>query len=352
MRRGLIVLLAASLVVAPLRAQTSPIVDLMVRARAALNDLHYAEADSLAATVLVAFADRLNHDQRIEALGIRAASLYPDTAGGGVQHADSAIAYLALMVRTDPTMVRMRSDLSWTGLDSLFTVARARTFAFAATPLPEYELTGPDASGPVEVESTRPARVSLWLLPSGGAPVLMDTAAAAPHASLRLRGFVQLQPLAIGSYSIAVLARDTASQDSLVEHFTLVVAGQPLQLLPVPRSLDSSQLKREIAPPARARGIVAGLLLGGGAIAAATIKGSAPLSTASSDGRGYVIGVGLAAGALVGGLMDKGQRLPENVAANARLRAAFAQSVKQAHDENQRRIAAYHMTLTMQGDNP
>ena len=156
MRRYLVI---AALVLAPraMHAQSSPIVDLLLRARGALNDLHYGEADSLAQTVLAAFEARLNRDQRVEALSIGAAAMYPEPAGGGVQRPDSALSYLRRIVRADPAG-RLRSDLSWPGLDSLFGIARQTTFAAGARPQAENVLVGPRGESVVEAFATRPAR--------------------------------------------------------------------------------------------------------------------------------------------------------------------------------------------------
>ena len=68
--------LLAGLALAPsARAQQAPIADLLQRARAALNDLRYAEADS-AASAILEIGSSLSREQRIEALSIRASALF------------------------------------------------------------------------------------------------------------------------------------------------------------------------------------------------------------------------------------------------------------------------------------
>jgi hypothetical protein len=350
MHRKLIVLFAAAaLLPSPVRAQGSPIVDLLVRARGALNDLRYGEADSLAATVLSNFDARLSRDQRMEALGIAASAMYPDPAGGGTQRADSALGYLRRIVRQDPAAT-LRPDVSWHGLDSLFALARATTFSARARPQADNVLAGPRGEAVVEVLATRPARFRLSLVPaSGGTPFVTDSAGPTDHALLRLRAFAGERPaLASGDYTVEIVATDSASGEAATQRFAAAVDAPPVNPLPVSRALDSTRLRPEIAPPARGRGLLAGVLLGGGAIAAAVLTGPSPLSTAGADGRGIVVGVGLAAGALIAGLRDHGRPLPENAAANARLRDEFAASVRQAREENARRLEAYRVRITIQ----
>jgi hypothetical protein len=348
MRRYLVL---AALVLAPrvMRAQSSPIVDLLLRARGALNDLHYGEADSLAQTVLTAFDARLNRDQRVEALSIGAAAMYPEPAGGGVQRPDSALSYLRRIVRADPAG-RLRSDLSWPGLDSLFGIARQTTFAAGARPQAENVLVGPRGEAVLEAFATRPARFRLTLVPASGTPAIVtDSSGPTERALMRLRGFAGDRPtLASGEYTVEISATDTVSGEAVMLRYPATVVAPALAIVAVPHALDSTQLRPEIAPPARKRGILAGLLVGGGAMLAATLTGPEPLASEGADSRGYAIGAAMAAGAIIGGLLDKGRPLPENVVSNARLRAAFAQSVQQAEAENRRLLDAYRLTITIQ----
>lgn len=110
---------------APVSAQTqqgSPVIDMMIRGRNALNDLRYQEADSIARRVL-ALGTLLTKQQQVEALQLRAASAFPDEQGA--QHQDSAISVIKQLVELGATQ-GMPRELSWPGLDSLFSfVARA-----------------------------------------------------------------------------------------------------------------------------------------------------------------------------------------------------------------------------------
>lgn len=111
----------------PLSAQTqqgsgSPVTDMMIRGRNALNDLRYHEADSLARRVL-ALGTLLSRQQQVDALQLVAAASYPDEATE--QKTDSAIAVIRVLVGLGATQGIPR-EMSHPALDSLFSfVARA-----------------------------------------------------------------------------------------------------------------------------------------------------------------------------------------------------------------------------------
>lgn len=115
---------ALILAAAPLAAQSqqgSPVTDMMIRGRNALNDLRYQEADSIARRIL-ALGDLLTRQQQVDALQLRAAAAFPDEEGA--QHQDSAIVFIRQIVQLGATQGFPR-EISWPGLDSLFTfVAR------------------------------------------------------------------------------------------------------------------------------------------------------------------------------------------------------------------------------------
>jgi hypothetical protein len=102
--------------------QGSPVTDMMIRGRNALNDLRYREADSLARRVL-ALGTLLSRQQQVDALQLVAAASYPDEATE--QKTDSAIAVIRVLVGLGATQGIPR-EMSHPGLDSLFSfVARA-----------------------------------------------------------------------------------------------------------------------------------------------------------------------------------------------------------------------------------
>ena len=117
-------LFALALIAAPLGAQTqagSPVTDMMIKGRNALNDLNYAQADSVARRVL-ALGSLLSRQQQTDALQLLAAALFPDESGA--QKADTAIGVIKRLVEMGTT--RMPAEISHPQLDSLFAfVARA-----------------------------------------------------------------------------------------------------------------------------------------------------------------------------------------------------------------------------------
>jgi hypothetical protein len=118
------VLVALSLA-APARAQTqagsqagSPVSDILTKAKNALNDLKYREADSLASRVL-SYGPLLSKNEQLEATQLRVAALFPEDAGD--QKMDSVQVAIRQMFALGATA--MPRDLSWAGLDTL--IARA-----------------------------------------------------------------------------------------------------------------------------------------------------------------------------------------------------------------------------------
>ena len=349
-----VALLAGLAMAASAQAQQTPITDLLLRARTALNDLHYTEADSLASAILSAMGSGLTHDQRVEALTIRAAALFPDPAGGGAQHPDSALACLRQIVRTDAALQHMSPDLSWRGLDSLFSVARRTTFAVATLIQDSMVLVGEHGEASVGVVATRPGRFTLSLVPvAGGAVVVNDSAGPADSVQLHIRPFGgERLLLPAGAYVLTVRAADAATRDTVVVRYAATVSAPPPVGPLVLPAFDSTQLRSEAAAPAHVRGIIAGLLAGGGAVLAASLKGPGPLASAGTDSRSYMVGAGMALGAVIGGLLDRGHALPENAAANQRLRTGYDQSLHDMRTEYQRQLDAYRLTITIRRERP
>jgi hypothetical protein len=125
MRR--IALLAAIMLAAavPASAQTqagSPVTDMLVRGRNALNDLNYKQADSTARRIL-ALGTLLSRQQQVDALQLLVAALYPDE--DGQQQQDTTIQLIKSLVALGADKGIPR-EMSHPKLDSLFIfVARA-----------------------------------------------------------------------------------------------------------------------------------------------------------------------------------------------------------------------------------
>ena len=333
MRRALVVAAFAALPGGLWGQEVSPAADLMGRARQALDNLRYAEADSLARIVL-GMGQRLSAEQRLSALQLVAAAQFPEPVAGAAQHPDSALVYLRQIVRAAPNAA-LRPEMSWRGLDSLMLVARRTTFVASVQVLPETVTVGRAGDVPIEVHATRAGRFRLALKPqAGGSAVYTDSAGPAERSTLKLHfELAGVRPsIPSGSYTLEVTAAGAETPDTMQWRYAVEVNAPPLSLTSIPVALESTRLKPEVAPPARSLGLGAGLFVGGATVAIANLlRGPEPLkSGVSADSRAYIAGGILAAGAVVAGLADRGHPLPQNAAQNAQIRRDFAESVRQA----------------------
>jgi hypothetical protein len=340
---SLLVLLAAP---SGLAAQAaSPTDDLIARVRADVNDLRYADAIRRGRDVF-AFATNMRPAQMIALRSAMAAAFYPEEAAA--QRADSALAHLSEIIRIAPDAV-LPVELRWSGLDSLFGVAKARTLAIALRPSAVDTLTGVDGNATVNVIASRPVRYRLRVnaLPSG-ASVLHDTTVA-PAASGRLtyRGHDGRAPLFVtGEYEFVVTAVDIATRDSVtVRHVASVVGAAPVQV-PVP-AFDTTKLLAEFARPPRVKMVTTSVLFAAATVAIASVaRAEEPIASAyKNDGRAIFVSVAMIGAAVGGFWLDKGSVSPEALRANMALRAAHLKALSDADAENRRRIAAYSVTV-------
>lgn len=105
----------------PAHAQTqagSPVKDILVKAKNALNDLKYKDADSLATRAL-SYGPLLSKDEQLAATQILVSALFPEDVGD--QKLDSVQVAIKQMLALGATV--MPRDITWAGLDTL--IARA-----------------------------------------------------------------------------------------------------------------------------------------------------------------------------------------------------------------------------------
>ena len=142
-------LLALSLFapIASVRAQESLITNLLTRAKTALNDLKYTQADSLARLV-IGLGDLVPRDQRVTALQIAAGARYPEEAQ--FQKPDSAMSALRAVVALGHN-APIPFDISWPGLDSMYVRAGG---ALTASAVPAGSPGAGSASGGPTLEET------------------------------------------------------------------------------------------------------------------------------------------------------------------------------------------------------
>ena len=200
----------------PLAAQddATAMADLVASARAALDNLDYSRADSIARTLLD-LGRRASNADRVTALQILAAALYPEERGA--QHRDSAYHYLALLVRATPEPVIPRA-ISWTGLDSLLLEARRRTFAAWPDTQTTYLVANANGDVRLAVTANRPARYELAARPvDGGAWIVLDSAGPASSARLRLVEVTDGRArLTSGDHELRLTVTEVASGERLV----------------------------------------------------------------------------------------------------------------------------------------
>lgn len=92
----------------------SPVNDVLTKAKNALNDVRYRDADSLARSAL-SFGNLLSREEQLTALQIRIAALYPEDAAD--QRLDSAMVLVRQMIALGTRA--MPRDITWAGLDTV-----------------------------------------------------------------------------------------------------------------------------------------------------------------------------------------------------------------------------------------
>lgn len=321
----------------------SPLDELILKVESAVGDLRYADAIQRGYEVF-AFTQTFSPAQEVRLRSALAAAFYPDEPE--LQRPDSAIAQFVSLLRVVPDAA-IPIEMRWSGLDSLFAVASARTHAVRIEPSAPQVLVGEAGRGTVSVLASRPSRFRLRLTPAaGGAGVTHDSSGApAVRATLSYRALVgRTQLLVPGEYELAVIATDPATGDSVVVRRPARVSGAALALLPSP-SFDESKLRPEQRRPSWIKTVAVSI----GAAAVTVLGGAVFLAASGEEGDetlGAVVGaVGLGVGGLTGFAIHRSKPDPAAAAANMELRAQHRRAVDAADAENQRRLAAYQVTV-------
>lgn len=122
-----IVAIAVVLSPAPAAAQADIFKDLLAKGREAVNNFEYKAGETTAYQLL---AMELTRQQRIDALELLVASVFPDDAAA--QRPDSARSVIAKLVELGVQKMTT-PELTWRGLDSLYTVVAATAPASGVT---------------------------------------------------------------------------------------------------------------------------------------------------------------------------------------------------------------------------
>jgi hypothetical protein len=343
-RVAIATLVLAALLPVASSAQT-PMDELLRRAREALNNLEYERADSIARSLVTATGPG-TRAYRTTGLQILAAALYPDEQWA--QKPDSARKYLTQLVRLSPD-VSMPDGVTWPGLDSLLEDARRRTFAVRLDAAGQDTILGVDGSVRVRVVATRPARFRLVAEPIdlAGTVVHLDSASGRVEMELAIPVFREdVRLLESGRYRLRVIADDPVSDLRTEDLMIATVVAPQLRRVSIPVVLDSTQLLPERSAPRRWRNGAIGMGLGFVTVLAGSVVGSSnELSGLGGDGRAYWMAGALATGAVLGALLDSGASLPENAEYNRGLHRGFAESVRDAQEENRRLRDTYRATV-------
>ena len=338
-------LLAALAIVASVPAigraqQADPVTRLVQSARTAFDDLEYTRAINICRLALQ--QPSITRAQRVEVLQVLAAAQFPNDPDAA--RPDSAAATLRTIIKLDLDATFPRG-LTWRGLDSLSTFVRARTLALTSAPGAEQQVRGAEGAWVLPYRSTIDADITLTAERNGVVVPLAETRGR--DGTLSIAALKDRAPvLANGDWQLVLRARvgSETEQVRLTGSFTTDTVS--FETMP---AFDSTGLKPESAPPIGGRAWLFGGLLGGAtAVFATVVRAEDPVRSAyGADARAYGVAAALAIGGGLASMLDRGRALPENVQANADLRAAHERRVADATAENDRRLAAVTTTVRL-----
>lgn len=344
---GLLVACMASTALAQDGGERSPVRDVIDRARAAMNDLQYARADSLAREVL-AMGSRLRRADRLEALQIVAGANYPEAAGDRKEAA--ARSAIAEMLRID-LGATLATDISWAGLDSIYRDVARTTFAVSVTARRDNPIAGIDGSAPVRVRANRPAHWTLVARSRDGIEsILIDSVSFAADTTLRFRVARNRRPILRGTeYEFVISATDPETRESITRRYDGIAIVPPIDFVPVPSAIDSSRLLPERSKPQRVPVVIAGVVMGAATVALGKqLRADDPIkASGETDNRFTKIGATIALGSIAAAWFDRGRVLDRNIAANLRMQKDFERTKRAAVAENERRAAEYRASITL-----
>lgn len=320
---------------------------LLERARAALNDLKYARADSMAREVL-ATGPRLRRTPRIQALQVVAAANFPESeTERRVAPARSALSEL-IKLDLGATIPR---ELSWPGLDSLYADVLKSTFAVSVSVRRENPIVGIEGFSLLRVRTNRPAGFSLQARSRDGIEAItLDTVGMAMDTTLKLRVSRNGRPfLRGGEYDFIVQATDPQTRETITRRFEGIAIVPTIEFVPTPPAMDSSEYLPIRATPQRVGGIVGGAVLGVATFVLGTaLRASDPIKGGGEvDTRYRQVGIGIALGTGAAAWFDRGRLLDKNAKVNQKRERDFATRMRLARTENEKRGADYRANVAL-----
>lgn len=353
MRALLLALLFSLVALRPARAQTpqsDPVDALIRRVVNAVNDLRYTDAIREGRELLSA-ASSLRPQQEIRLRFALAAAYFPEAEG--VQSPDAAVMQFERVLRIAPD-AELPAVFAWSGLDSLFTIARARA-PLAAVIRPNvdsFALRGDSASPLIPVVASRPVRFRLSTRRIGGAEVThSESSTPSARAELSLRavdgGRVLLES---GEYELLLTAVDPERGDTVRNVSRLRVEGAAPALTPVPM-LDGARIRPETLTPHPWRiAAVGGVMSLATFVIADGMRATGRIATESTaDSRAGLVGLSILGATGWAIWADRAGTDAEAVRLNAADRAVHEQKVTAVTKENARRLAAHRVTVQLIG---
>lgn len=349
--RGLALLLCGTTIGAqePPANQTAAEV-MLERAKAALNDLAFKRADSLARDVL-SVGNRVRRGTRVAALQVIAAANYPEVPGErNIPEAKSALSEL---IKLDLGGVIPR-EVTWPGLDSLFQDVASNLFAMSVTVRRENPINGIDGTSLMRVRVNRPAMIRLVARSRDGIDVItLDSVPLATDTTLALRvargGRTILRG---GEHEFVVSATSPTTRETVTRRMDGITIVPAVQYLTLPATLDSTKLLPERSATQRVGAAIGGIVVGAATVALGqALRQKDPIKRSGEVDTRYRLVAGLIViGSGTAGWFDRGRDLDKNRSINSRRRQEYEGTLRAARAENERRAADYRANIALDVD--
>jgi len=236
-------------------------------------------------------------------------------------------------------------------LDSLVLEVSKTTYAISVVVRRDNPITGLNGTAPIRVRANRGSMVVLSARSRDGVElVVLDSAYAATDTTLSLRVARDGKPLLrSGDYEFIVAARDLRTNESLTRVFDGVANVAPVDYVTVPTSVDSTTLRPERDSPQRVQEAVGAVLIGAATFALGkNLRSEGTIRSAGESDRRYVsMGAAMTIATGIAAYFDRGRLLDKNRAANRRLIAEYESKRRAAITENERRVAQYKASITL-----
>jgi hypothetical protein len=320
---------------------------MLERAKAALNDLQFKRADSLARDVL-SVGNRVRRGTRVAALQVVAAANYPEVPGE--RNLPEAKSALSELIKLDLGGVIPR-DLSWHGLDSLFQDVAANIFAMSVTARRENPINGIEGTSLMRVRANRPAMLRLVARSRDGIDVItLDSVPLATDTTLALRvarnGRTILRG---GEYEFVVSATSPTSRETITRRIDGITIVPAIQYVNLPATIDTSRLLPERSATQRAGAVIGGIVAGAATVALGqALRQKDPIRAAGEVDTRYRLVAGMIViGSGAAGWFDRGRKLDKNRATNDRRRQEYEGTLRTARLENERRATDYRANIAL-----